>query len=158
MFQKFVRTICIVAGDIYLALLFNTQYFYIVDNDMWLNNNTHRMHCYVFLAKWLRQRATILLDAYIAYLVLENSLIISHVFKAVFDGMMFFFWGGGVAVSCDHVVFRNGRPAVSLRLEGDWIHSYGCWCDKGKKMCQLRMAVWGCLAWEVIGFSTASRD
>jgi len=40
-----------------------------------------------------------LLDAYIAYLVLENSLIISHVFKAVIDGMMFFFWEGG-AVSC----------------------------------------------------------
>ena len=33
-FQKFVRIIYIVSGDIYLALLFNTQYFYIVEYDM----------------------------------------------------------------------------------------------------------------------------
>jgi len=33
-FKKFVRIICIVAGDINLAFLFNIQYFYIVDNDM----------------------------------------------------------------------------------------------------------------------------
>jgi len=32
--QQCVRIICIVADDINLALLFNTQYFYIVDNDM----------------------------------------------------------------------------------------------------------------------------
>jgi hypothetical protein len=32
--QKLVRVICNVAGDINLAILFNTQYFYIVDNDM----------------------------------------------------------------------------------------------------------------------------
>jgi hypothetical protein len=32
--QQFVRIICIVADDINLAFLFNTQYFYIVDNDM----------------------------------------------------------------------------------------------------------------------------
>ena len=34
LFKKFVRIICIVAGDINLAFLFNTQYFCIVDNDM----------------------------------------------------------------------------------------------------------------------------
>ena len=34
LFKKFVRIICIVAGDINLALLFNTQYFCIVDNDL----------------------------------------------------------------------------------------------------------------------------
>jgi hypothetical protein len=33
-FQKFVRTICIVASDKNVALLFNTQYFYIIDNAM----------------------------------------------------------------------------------------------------------------------------
>ena len=33
-FKKFVPKICIFAGDINLALLFNTQYFYIVDDDM----------------------------------------------------------------------------------------------------------------------------
>jgi hypothetical protein len=32
--QQFVRIICIVADDINLVLLFNSQYFYIVDNDM----------------------------------------------------------------------------------------------------------------------------
>jgi hypothetical protein len=63
----------VVAGDINLqkkALFCNTQYFYTLDSDMKLsNNNTHRTHCCASTAKWLRERATLLLYTYIAYRV-----------------------------------------------------------------------------------------
>jgi len=42
------------------------------------------MHCCIFVAKRLGQRATMLLDTYITYLVLK-IVITFHVFKAVID-------------------------------------------------------------------------
>jgi hypothetical protein len=52
------------------ALLFDTQYFCVVDSDKGLNiNNTQTMHGGVSTAKWLSEHATMLHYAYIAYLV-----------------------------------------------------------------------------------------
>jgi hypothetical protein len=52
------------------ALLFNTQYFCIVDSDKWLDiNNTQTMHIRVSTAKRLCEHATMLHYAYIAYFV-----------------------------------------------------------------------------------------
>ena len=68
--EKLVRINCIVAGDKFAmkALLCNTQYFYVIDNYMYLRY-THTECIVVPTAKWLLKRAKMLRCTYISRLV-----------------------------------------------------------------------------------------
>jgi len=55
-------------------LLYNTQYFYIADSDMYANN-THTQRIAAFaLQQWLYERATMLRYTYIVYLVQRGQV------------------------------------------------------------------------------------